>query len=73
MRAALVQHHLAIRLVVHATTGQGPGARLGRLFGFSRQHWSDSLAGRSWMREGPLLAAHALLVGILDDLPDDSH
>lgn len=70
LRAAVVQHHLARTLVRHARTGTGPGSELGRLFGFSRQHWSDCLAGRTWMRERTLLAAHALLLGLVDELPD---
>lgn len=71
MRAALIQHRIAAELAQHAKTGHGPGPRLGRLFGFSRQHWSDALAGRSWMREDALLAALAVLLDLLDDLPDD--
>ena len=69
MRAAFVQHHIAVTLVLRAQTGTGPGARLGRLFGFSRQHWSDCLAGRSWMREDTLVAAYAMHLRILDGLP----
>lgn len=69
LRAAIVQHHVALTLVGHARTGAGPGSQLGRLFGFSRQHWSDCLAGRTWMRERTLLAAHALLLGLVDELP----
>jgi hypothetical protein len=68
MRAAIIQHRLAVQLAQHAKTGHGPGARLGRLFGFSRQHWSDALAGRSWMREDALLASHAVLLDLLDEL-----
>lgn len=67
-RAATVQHHLVVVLRGRARPGTGPGARLGRVFGFSRQHWSDCIAGRAWMRENTLLAAHALLLGIHDQL-----
>ncbi|MFC6238025.1 hypothetical protein [Longivirga aurantiaca] len=67
-RAAVVQHRIALLLLVRATPGAGPGAALGRTFGFSRQHWSDCLSGRSWMRENTLLAAHALMLGLVDEL-----
>lgn len=57
LQVAFVQHELALRLRDSARTGVGPGASLGRRFGFSRQHWSRCLRGEAWMGATILAAA----------------
>lgn len=66
-RAALVQHRAAM-LLRRSRSSRRIGARVGRLFGFSRQYWSDCLLGGAWMHQDALLAALAALLGTLDDL-----
>jgi hypothetical protein len=65
-QVAFVQHHLALRLRVHARPGTGPGARAAARFGFSRQHWADCLAGVYWMSPVLFAAAAAVLLGVPD-------
>lgn len=66
LQVALVQHTLACRLRDEARTGIGPGAALGRRFGFSRQHWSRCIHGDSWMGSTTMAAAIAHLLAVPD-------
>jgi len=70
LRAAAVQHHLAIQLRRLEPAARRNGARAGRLFGFSRQHWSDCLVGRSWMGPATYAAAIAALLDIQERISD---
>jgi len=54
LRIAAVQHRLCCR---YRAGGHRPsGAELGRMFGFSRSVWSETLAGRRWAGEAVLTA-----------------
>jgi hypothetical protein len=71
-RRALVQHRVALLLRARARPGGGPGERVGRAFGFSRQHWSDCQLGKAWMGEDTLTASLAVLLGLLDEISPPS-
>lgn len=70
-RAALVQH-ATVLFLRRSPAGRRVGSRVGRLFGFSRQHWSDCLLGKSWMQDDDFLAVLALLLGLVEHLEGSS-
>jgi hypothetical protein len=57
---AEVQHRLACRL--RQRGDRRAAARVVQRFGFSKQHWSNCLLGRSWMGETGMAAAVWLLL-----------